>query len=79
VKYRIEFLIDADGDEMKVRAKNDVRILMEDGRYSNFIKGNEYRCMFREESVILIDEDRMGFSCDMKELEEDFELIDESK
>ena len=34
---------------MKVIAKNDVRILMEDGRYSKFIKGNEYRCMLKGE------------------------------
>lgn len=60
---------------MKARAKNDVRVLMEDGRYSNFIKGNEYRCMLRGEGVILIDEDKMGYSTDMEHFEEDFELL----
>lgn len=60
---------------MKAKAKNDVRVLMEDGRYSNFIKGNEYRCMLRGESVILIDEDNMGYSTDIENFEEDFEII----
>ena len=60
---------------MKAIAKNDVKVLMEDGRYSNFIKGNEYRCMLRGEGVILIDEDKMGFSTDMNTFEEDFKLV----
>lgn len=60
---------------MRARAKNDVRVLMEDGRYSNFIKGNEYRCMLRGEGAILIDEDKMGYSTDMEHFEEDFELL----
>ena len=60
---------------MKVIAKNDVRILMEDGRYSKFIKGNEYRCMLKGEWAILIDEDKMGYSTDMETFEEDFEII----
>lgn len=60
---------------MKAKAKTDVKVLMEDGRYSNFIKGNEYRCMLRGEGVILIDEDKMGYSTDMEHFEEDFELL----
>lgn len=60
---------------MKAIAKNDVKVLMEDGRYSNFIKGSEYRCMLRGEGVILIDEDKMGFSTDMNTFEEDFKLV----
>ena len=60
---------------MKARAKNDVRVLMEDGRYSNFIKGNEYRCILKGECVILIDEDKMGYSSDMEHFEEDFEKV----
>ena len=61
--------------DMKARAKNDVRVLMEDGRYSNFIKGNEYRCMLRGERAILIDEDKMGYSTDMEHFDEDFEMV----
>ena len=60
---------------MKAKAKTDVKVLMEDGRYSNFIKGSEYRCMLRGEGVILIDEDKMGYSTDMEHFEEDFELL----
>lgn len=30
---------------MKARAKHDIKVLMEDNRFSNFLKGNEYRCM----------------------------------
>lgn len=60
---------------MKAIAKNDVRVLMEDGRYSNFTKGKEYRCMLRGEGAILIDEDKMGYSTYMEHFEEDFELV----
>lgn len=60
---------------MKAIAKNDVRVLMEDGRYSNFIKGNEYRCMLKGGGAVLIDEDKMGYSTDMETFEEDFEII----
>lgn len=61
---------------MKARAKHDVFILMEDGRYSDFRKGNEYRCLLRGNGVILIDEKHMGFSCDMEQFAEDFVLLD---
>ena len=30
---------------MKAKAKHDVKVLMEDNRFSNFKEGNEYRCM----------------------------------
>ncbi len=61
---------------MKARAKHDVRILMEDGRFSNFKQEKEYRCMLKGNSVILIDENGMGFLCDtMEDFRYDFELV----
>ena len=60
----------------KAKAKNNIRILMEDGRYSNFIKGNEYRFMLKNGGVYLIDEDKMGFFTDMKNFEDEFELVE---
>ncbi len=63
---------------MKARAKHDVKILMEDGRFSDFREGNEYRCMLRGgDTVILIDEQKTGFTCDMKSFEEDFEMMNQ--
>lgn len=61
---------------MKARAKHDVRILMEDVRFSNFKQGKEYKCMLKGNSVILVDENRMGFLCDtMEDFRYDFELV----
>lgn len=60
---------------MKAKAKHDVKILMEDNRFSNFKKGKEYRCMMRGEDMILIDEDKCGYVTDMKTFDEDFDLI----
>ena len=57
------------------RAKNDVKILMEDRRFSNFIKGNTYRCMIKGEDVYLIDEDKYGFQTDLSGFHEDFEIL----
>lgn len=63
---------------MKARAKHNVKILMEDGRFSYFREGNEYRCMLRgNNTIILIDEQRTGFICDMESFGEDFELIEQ--
>lgn len=62
---------------MKARAKHDVKILMEDGRFSDFREGNEYKCMLRgDDTVILIDEQRTGFTCDMESFKEDFEMVE---
>ena len=61
---------------MKAKAKHDVKVLMEDGRFSDFREGNEYRCMMRgNDTIILIDEQRCGFTCDMESFKEDFELM----
>lgn len=46
--------------EIRVKAKEDVRILMQDNRYSNFIKGNIYRAIKHNDCVIILDEDRCG-------------------
>lgn len=48
-----------------VKAKDDIKVLMEDGRFSNFIKGHTYRCMFKGEDVYIIDEDKYGFQTDL--------------
>ena len=61
---------------MKAKAKHDVKVLMEDNRFSNFKEGNEYRCMMRgDENMILIDEDKCGYVTDMKTFNEDFDLF----
>ena len=63
---------------MKAMAKHDVKVLMEDGRFSDFREGKTYRCMLRGNGAILIDENKTGFSCeDMETFEADFELITE--
>lgn len=60
---------------MKARAKQDVKVLMEDNRFSDFRKGNEYRCMYIGENIILIDEQRMGYKTDIETFNEDFEMV----
>lgn len=60
---------------MKATAKHDVKVLMEDNRFSNFKEGNAYRCVMRGENVILIDEDKCGYITDMKTFDKDFNLI----
>lgn len=62
---------------MKAIAKNDVRVLMEDGRFSKFIEGNIYRCMLRGDGVVLIDENKTGFTCDMDSFKSDFILLND--
>lgn len=61
---------------MKAKAKRDVRVLMEDNRFSNFIKNNEYRCLKHGEDMILIDEHKCGYVTDLESFDEDFELIE---
>ena len=60
---------------MKARAKQDVKVLMEDNRFSDFRKGNEYRCMYIGENIILIDEQHMGYKTDIETFNEDFEMV----
>lgn len=55
--------------------KNDVNILMEDGRFSDFKKGNTYRCLLKGDKAVLMDENKTGFMCDMIQFEENFELV----
>lgn len=63
---------------MKAKAKHDVKVLMVDNRFSNFIAGNEYQCMLKGNGIILMDENKTGFKCDtMTDFENDFELIPE--
>lgn len=62
---------------MKARAKRDVKILMEDGRFSDFREGNEYRCLQRQDgSMVLMDEQKCGFSCTKEEFDNDFEITE---
>ena len=58
-----------------VKAKDDIKVLMEDGRFSNFIKGHTYRCMFKGEDVYIIDEDKYGFQTDYNAAENKEYLI----
>lgn len=62
---------------MKARAKHDVKVLIEDNRFSNFLKGNEYRCIKHGEDMVLIDENKRGYRTDMKSFDEDFEIMKE--
>ena len=64
---------------MYVKAKDNLAALREDGNYTNFIKGNEYRYLQKEDSFILIDEDKNGFSCDKEVFEEYFETVFDPK
>lgn len=48
--------------EFRVKAKENVKILMQDDRYSNFIKGNVYRAIKHNDCVIILDEDKCGNS-----------------
>lgn len=48
--------------EFKVKAKEDVKILMIGGRYSNFIKDNVYRAIKHNDCVIILDENKCGNS-----------------
>ena len=59
----------------KAKAKRNVQIMREDRKFTNFIKGNEYRCIFRKDDIVLIDEDRNGFICDINTFDEEFELV----
>lgn len=60
---------------MKAKAKHDVKVLMEDNRFSNFLKGKEYRCMNHGDNMILIDENKYRYKTDMKSFDEDFEIV----
>ena len=62
---------------MKAKAKRDVKVLMEDDRFSDFRKGNMYLCMERVDGFVLMDEQRCGFICSKEEFAENFELIEE--
>ena len=59
---------------MKARAIDDLAALRQDGRFTNFIKGNTYLCMLKGETYILMDEDKMGFSIDKELFDRFFEL-----
>lgn len=57
-------------------AKHDVKVLMKDDRFSNFIKGHKYRCMIKGNDVFLIDEDNYGYATNTSEVSEDFEIAE---
>lgn len=61
----------------KAVAKRDIKILMEGGRFSNFIKGHSYRCMIKGNDVFLTDEDKYGYHTDLSDFHEDFEVVGE--
>ena len=60
---------------MLAKAKKDINVLMEFGHFSDFKEGHEYRFIFRNDNeVVLMDENKMGYICDRKEFNEDFEI-----
>lgn len=64
-------------EEIKAVAKQDTRILMKDGQFSDFRKGNTYRCLWIGNKAVLIDENKTGFACDKPVFEEHFEKVKE--
>lgn len=54
-------------EELLAKAKEDIKILMKDNRFSNFVKGNSYRWLIKGDLFYLIDEDRKGFCCTEEE------------
>lgn len=62
---------------MKALAKEDIKVLMEDGHFSDFRKGNVYKFIFRNDNeVILMDENKTGYICNRKEFDNDFEICE---
>ena len=61
--------------EFKVKAKEDIKILMEGNRFSNFIKSNVYRAIKHNDRVIIIDEDKYGNMFEPEIFEKYFELL----
>lgn len=61
----------------KAVAKHNVKVLMECGRFSNFIKGHSYRCMIKGNDVFLTYEDKYGYQTDLSDLHDDFEIVGE--
>ena len=58
---------------MLAKAKKDINVLMEDGHFSDFKKGIEYRFIFRNDNeVVLIDGSKMGYIYNREEFDEDF-------
>ena len=63
------------GGKMLAKAKRDICVLMEDGHFSDFKEGAEYRFIFRNDNqVVLMDENKLGYICDRSEFDEDFEI-----
>lgn len=59
----------------KAKARNDVHVLLEDKRLSNFKKGNSYMFVRRDDCIILADEDGMGFKTNEEDFITEFEEI----
>lgn len=57
-------------------AKRDVQICKNDKTFTNFIKGRDYRCLFRKNDIALIDEDRHSFLCDIDTFDKNFKLLE---
>lgn len=62
---------------MRAKAKHDVKVLMLDKTFSDFIEGNEYNCIEHNGDMILIDENKRGYRTNMEEFNENFDLIRE--
>lgn len=62
---------------MRAKAKHDVKVLMLDKTFSDFIEGHEYNCIEHNGDMILIDENKRGYRTNMEEFNENFDLIRE--
>lgn len=61
----------------KAVAKHHVTVLMEDNRFSNFVRGHTYRCMIKGNDVFLIDEDKYGYQTNLSDFHRSFEFVEE--
>lgn len=59
----------------KCKAKRDVKFVSSDERFVDFKKDNLYRCMFRTEDIVLLDDYGRGVICDIDTFDDEFELM----
>ena len=58
----------------KAIAKRNVRFI-KDSEFVEFTKGNTYRCLFRSDDIMIINDDGQVVFCDIDKFEENFELL----
>lgn len=62
---------------MRAKAKHDVKVLMLDKTFSDFIEGHEYRGIEHNGNIVLIDENKRGYRTNIENFNENFDLIRE--